>query len=493
MVDRNCPMDLLNTTFSNIKIDSLQNSANDILNKLQQSGLFRALVIETSGNKVLLDTAFGQLRGIATDQLAKGDDIIARLQPGKSDYTIKIEQIQTARQTLPDKIINQLSKIVSSTSVLPQAIKVLSHTNEKTLLQLGHKTYTIPRQPLLEAGETLLLKSSADNKVELLRIQPETILKNALSNLLPRVASTRKTTELAGLQKLISSFLKLKHADTTSFQTAAHNNKVNFQSASDANKEVPVKFIKQLLTTFSQPLARVDNFKAESLQQILRMFSLVKPAASANTAKALFSIPDNLGELHKAISSSPENFKSLLRQIIQSNAGEIKINTPESAMVEVSNTLKTELLQQLEQTLNQLLTQKTTIRLNQELNQPVQINLNIPLQVNDETTSLKLMIKQRNSNEQDEEKHWEINLSFEFALLGLISTNILLQDTKLSAHFWAVKSSTKKLIDTHMNQFKNQLKKSGFELGLVDCFMGKPALKDEAPHPVGENLVDINV
>ncbi|MBT3205487.1 MAG: flagellar hook-length control protein FliK [Gammaproteobacteria bacterium] len=591
MVDKNCPMDLPKTSIpnlkvsnleiSNIKTDSLQIRVDDILNKLQQAGLFRAIVIESNGNKLLLDTASGQLRGITADKLIKGDEILARVLPGKTEPRIQVEQVLKASQPLPDKIVNQLIKILTSTSeptspktiaspttasnssakpslppvALPQAVKVLAHTTDKTFLQLDHKTYTIPRQNLLQPGETLLLKTNPSNNIELIRVQPENILKNALSNLLPRLATAQNNPELSHLQKLVSSFLKLNPAEANISKATIINDKLNLQSvinraehssttkqsvnnqainssapnvkkeatipetpikvqkdislqaavkksqkevslpASSINiqKETPINLIKQLLQTLSQPLIRADNVKAESLQQILGMLTLLKPSVPVKTSQGIFSIPDNLAELHKAINKSPENFKLLLRQIIDSNTPEAKVRIPDNILTEISGTLKIELSQQLEQTLSQLLTQKTTIRLNQEQNQPIQINLNIPLQVNEENRSLKLSIKQRNSSDKDEQNNWEISLAFEFALLGLISTNILLQDTKLSAHFWAVKSGTKQLIDTHMDQFKNQLKKSGFEPGLFDCFIGKPTTQEEKPHPVGENLVDIKV
>ena len=144
------------------------------------------------------------------------------------------------------------------------------------------------------------------------------------------------------------------------------------------------------------------------------MLTLIKPAtASTNPDKVLFTIPGKLSELHNAVKSSPENFKLLLRQILESNAGEGNTKVADNVFLETSNTLKTELLQQLEQTISQLLAQKTTIRLNQELNQPIQVNINIPIQLNNETTSLKLKLKERNTSDNNEEKHWEINLSFE--------------------------------------------------------------------------------
>ncbi|MCK4709193.1 MAG: hypothetical protein KAU21_11300, partial [Gammaproteobacteria bacterium] len=297
---------------NNIKVDSLQTRLNE---SLQQAGLFRALVIETNGNRVLLDTAFGQLRGLAPDKLLKGDEILARLLPGKSDPTIKVELIQTSRQALPQKIANQLSRLTSSE--LPQAIKVLAHTTDKTLVQLDQKTYTIPRQALLEKGETLLLKLSTNNKVELLRVNPQNILKNALSNLLPRTVNAGSTTDLASLQKLASDFLQLKPANTHNHQTSVHIDKVSLQSIIDqavngqkenpganakkettlasstlnSQKELPINLIKQLLTALSQPLAKVESFKAGSLQQILGMLSLLKSAAPTNSSNRFSSIP----------------------------------------------------------------------------------------------------------------------------------------------------------------------------------------------------------
>ncbi len=543
MVDRICPMDINNTTLSNIHIESLQKPAMDVLNKLQQSGLFRALVVETNGKNVLLDTAFGELKGLSPEKLNKGDEILARVLPSKSGSTLKIEQIITAKQTLPDNIVKQLIKLVKSlpatnnatiskpveasvpssnqAASLPLAIKVLNHSTDKTLLQINQKTYTIPRQTLLEKGETLLLKINSNNKVEVLRAQPENILKNALSHLLPRLTQQKNTPELTHLQKIISNTLKLSLENSSPIKTTLNNSTLTIskteinslatrsntsenqviQSAKSNNlssqlsvlqKETPVKEIEQLLSRLSFPMIKTDHFNAASVQKILTMLSLVKPTGANQNNKGFSVIPDTLNKLHDAIKTSPENFKLLMRHILNSNSGDQKMIS-DSALSELSGTLKSEILNQVEQTISQLQVQKTTIRLNQELNQPIQINISIPIQIKEEITPLKLIIKERNKNEDEKEKSWDIHLSFEFALLGLISTNILLQDLRLSAHFWAEKKDTKNLIDSHMDQFKNQLKKSGFELGLFDCFIGKPATQDNDSYPTSENLVDINV
>lgn len=539
-------MDVPDNPASKIRIANLQQPVVEIINKLQQADLFRAMVIATNGKNVLLDTAFGQLEGLSTDSLRKGDEIFARLLPAKSQQTIQVEQILNTQQALPAKVVNQLIKLIetasksmdgdpavrssSSTSTpetikLPLTIKVIGHHQKQTIVQLQHKNYAIPRQTLLEKGETLLLKTGSQNKVEAFRITPETVLKNALSQLLPRVNSSADSVDFSRTQKLINRILQFdpsKNAGSGSsasvspeknktvepvinreptsklsnnqpaVETLVVKPKLENSTTATHQKELPVKLIKQLLQQLSQPLIKAENVSAESVQKIFRLLSLLQPStASTQSTQNQSSLVDRLNNLHTAVSRSPNNFKLLLQQLFESNAAKNKTQISDNFQLDNISSFKTELLQQLEQTISQYQLQKTTLRLNQEHNQPVTININIPLQIKDQTTSLKLKIKQRNSDVNHDEKHWEIHLAFKFASLGLISTNILLQDSRLSAHFWAEKPASKVLIDTHMHQFKDQLKKSGFELGLFDCFVGKPAFSESPAQRLGDNLVDL--
>ena len=163
-------MDLLNTTFSHIRIETLDSRVSETLAKLEQVGLFRALVIESKGNQVLLDTAFGQIKGTVAQPLTRGDEIYARLLAGKDMPAIKIETIQTARLELPAKILNQLLQITSQSNpgnpLRAQIIKVLSQSPEQTLIRYAGKTYAIPAQSQLQTGDTLLLKPAPGNKPE---------------------------------------------------------------------------------------------------------------------------------------------------------------------------------------------------------------------------------------------------------------------------------------------------------------------------------------
>lgn len=505
-------MDLPNTSLAGVKLSALQSRVSTIMSQLQQAGLFRALVIESRGNRVILDTAFGQLKGqapehLSPNQLNRGDEILARLIAGRSEPTIKVEQHFPKNLSLNIRVLNDLFK---TNTADPVVAKVISHSKNHTVLLLAGKNLAIPRQNQLQTGETLLLKPSIRHHVELVRIQPQIILKNALSELLPRTLPNRdKASGLPSLQKLAANLLRVQADDLVNKPPPSTHNQLTSQLAKESNqkpindnlpvatasnqKMVPQKDVQQLLTNLSRPLIRMDSVKPQSVQQLITLLSLAKIPETKQTLTPLNSLPDLLKSLQQELKQSPEPLRQLVRQLIEANTATSKKLPSDGALLDFSNNIRGELLQQVEQSLTHLLIQKTSVRLQLEQNQPIQFNLNIPLQVNNESIALKLKVREKQRNETTNEQNWEINLSFEFGLLGLISSHILLQDKKLSAHFWAVKSSTRDLIDSRLDQFKAQLKKSGFELGLFDCFIGQPSTGKEYSTQVSENLVDIKV
>lgn len=497
-------MDGINVTTPSVKLDALSLKAREILSQLQQAGLFRAIVINKQGNSVLLDTAYGNLTGKAPNNLNKGDEILARLLPGKSEPTIKIEQHAVKILTLKNQNLNkQLSANFTSTI----AAKVLSHKGQSTQLLISQNTVNIPRQNSLLSGETLLLIPSKNQQVELLRIQPGSILKNALSTLLPKTLKNTQNNNLTTLQKFANELLQSKPDQLLNRITRATVNntggipkenidiKTQAQGIESKTFANLTKFsntdLKQLLTSLASPLARMEGFKPSTVQHVLTLLSLIKPTATPS-ATAGQTLPATLGALVSELKNTPESFKDLIQQVFQQSQDNHQKPVVERALLDISHQLRNELIQQADQTLNQLLTQKTSVRLQTEQNLPIHINLNIPLQVHNESRNLKLKIKQKQKHEDQSEQHWEINLSFEFGLLGLISTHILLQNSKISAHFWATHQKTKTLIDNNLHQFKSQLQKSGFELGLFDCFQGQPPESSSSDQPVlNENLLDV--
>ena len=567
-------MDPIKTSLSRIQLEALPPAARSILQKLEQSGLFRALVIESKGAQVLLDTAFGQLKGQSPQPLNKGDQILARIVQEQSQPTIKIEQVQLRQPVVTDKVLQQLTRLAANNppssapsrpagdsaaaNYLPQIIKVLNHARQQTQILLGQKAYSIPPQPQLKPGDTLMLRLNDRQQAEIVRIDPQQVLKKALSELLPRLnAANERTPGLARLQKLVNAILQLKPADaarptqtlqqikstlTEASATPVPGKATSSTSASailsakslanSAASAAPAKAsagstvapattkpdnspapparanrnssastlasqraIEQLLQQLARPLASAGRIDAAAVKQILTRLSLLP--ATVNPASPLSappSLPAQIQLLQQLISQSPQAFRDMLQQMLQAQqpaAGKVVID--EAQLQETANLLRHELQQQLEQTSTQLLVQKSTIKLNQEQQQPIQITLNIPLQFKEDDIQLKLKLKQRQQSEASQTQQWEIDLDFELPLLGLISTHLLLQDSTLSASFWAVRDSTRQLIDRHIHQFKQQLVKSGFELGQFHSFSGKPKRQesDDAAPALLQNLLDV--
>ncbi len=497
-------MDIVNQTLASIKLDTNQTRISQLLQRLERAGLFRALVIASEGKQVTLDTAFGRISGKLPQQLRQGDEILARLLPGDKQPTIKIEQHHAKLLTLDKRAFGEL---FTPTPTQPLPAKVISQSPSQTLLQVADKTYPLPRQSQLQPGDSLLLRPNANNSVDLVRLPVLQILKHAMSRLLPPNLGSNQSAGINSLPKLSSGILQMDPQTVypgKQIRAALSDNLppqkvlVNQQPNQPAALALPAKEAKsqplqQLLGQMARPLAKLDSFKPVTMQQILVVLTLLKPAIQQQGLSSQQSYPELLGALRQLLIRSPDSLPQLVRSLIEAGAA-VKHKMPMEHLVQDSvNQLRNELLQQLDQTQSQLLLQKTSLRLQLEQNQPLQFNLSLPLQVQDKTTTVNLRVQQKQRHEDPDQAHWEINLSFEFGLLGLITTHILLQGQKISAQFWAIKTSTKNLIDQQLDQFKTQLQSSGFELGLFNCYIGQPPASQDAPVPISDNLLDIEV
>jgi hypothetical protein len=495
-------MQPINSTLPSVQLDVRNAKVQDILQSLQQAGLFRAVVVKQTGNQVLLDTAFGKITGKAPDQLKTGDEILARLTSLKPLPTLKIEQHTSRLLTLSKAQFKAVAQNLNNTVL---TAKVVAQGNNLTSLRINNQVIQINRQDSLQIGETLLLKDAGKEQLQLLRIQPQSILKAALSSLIPRGLQQGQQYNLSSLQKVASELVGAKSAaliDRANAKTAelAQQGRQGFEALQGASgKQSPTdqavnpgraKLLNDILTNLARPLASAENIKPETLQQIFSYLALIKAEMPGN----MNNLGQQLQYLSLALKQSPESFRHLIREIFPQAAPQVSSKQHhDGPVIELSNTLRLELLQQTEQTLNQLLTQQSSTRLQLEQQQPLNLFLNIPIQVDQESQNLQLKIKQKKKSHSDEAVQcWEIELSFEFGLLGMITTRILLQDSKISANFWAHQAATKNLIDSNMNQFKTQLQKAGFELGLFDCFNGPaPQPNDKDHYTTHDNLLDL--
>ncbi len=475
-------MNTISANLQTLKLDAITNKQlPSLLTKLQQTGAFKAIVIESSGQRVVLDTLFGKLNAGSVKGLNKGDILQATLLGDSlKNPILKVTQQQAKSLVVPQRFF---SGILSTSVSSPVLAKVLAHTKTETMLQVADKTFSIPRQASLKVGDTVSINRSTQSFVELTPNQNQQTLKNALLKLLPSTvqASSSQSSKLPSpkeqsletLQKLISI--------------------VNTQSNDKPLTNHQHSRAQHLLKVLAQPLAQVETIRPGTIKSLLTFFSLLKPEVVPMHQVSEQNLPSTIKGLLAEIKTSPDKFDQFIRLLMVAKNTNQMQSAKEPASLEMASNFRQELVSQLEHTITQLLVQKTSVRLQVEQNQPIQFNLNIPVQVNDKTTSLKLKIKEKSKKEDPKEQQWEINLSFEFGLLGLVSTHLLLQDIKLSAHFWAESKATKQLIDSELDSFKEQLQKAGFEPGMFNCSMGSPKTKNDNSHLISENLIDIKV
>jgi hypothetical protein len=469
---------------------------------LQNGGLFRAVVLQREGNNVLLDTAFGKLSGQAHQTLHKGDEILARVVANGDQPRLEVAQRSSPILTLKN---NTLQQTLAQQGYTPVAATVARDKAGNTLLQINNQSVAIGKQTALGPGQTVLLRPTADGKIQLLQVVPQPMLKAALSALLPRATKLPAQYNLSTLQRFSADLQQadrgalLARANTKAAELPARapatpgpaNPQVSTNASTHAANrgDTPqTQVLTQLLANLARPLADVAKIQPQVLQQLLATLAPTKNLPQQP------SLTGNLLGLYRELKESPESLRQVVRHIFQAQAASAtQTMQAERPLIELGNTLRLELLQQTEQTLNQLLTQHTSTRLQIEQNLPLQWHLNIPLMVDQETRNLALSLRQKKAraNEQ-EEPAWEVELSFEFGLLGLITTRIQLNQKKISANFWSQLESTRLLIDQNLDSFRTQLHRAGFEPEHFESYLGKaPQNEERAEFPINENLVDL--
>jgi hypothetical protein len=243
--------------------------------------------------------------------------------------------------------------------------------------------------------------------------------------------------------------------------------------------------IQQVLPVSSKPL------QAQTISSLLR---LILGVSSPQTAQP--AVAQTLNQLLKLVKQEPDAMQQLIQRALNAHgAARAATPQPDPPLTEWSNLLRVELLQQSEQSLSQLLTLQTAGRLQAEQNQPLQLQMLVPLVIDQTTHQLKLSLRQQRPRDEGEfAEGWDIQLSFEFGLLGVITTHISLRDEKLAADFWTTSSATRDLIDSNLQRFRQQLKHRGFNPGELGAHLGHPPQADTKPDhtdTVAENLLDI--
>jgi len=244
-----------------------------------------------------------------------------------------------------------------------------------------------------------------------------------------------------------------------------------------------------------QPLLQlVTRFPEIDAAQIKKWFEfarLIQPSKATVSSAAPADIFRLLNQFSEGGSFSRE-----LSQALQQNSRAADGDSPvaraqaqEALLQQARDGLKL-----VEQSLSQNLQQRATLGLQQETQQPLSLSLALPFVEDQETKPLYIDLAERNQAQEEDDKSWDIRLSFELAGLGAISCHLVLEGRAIAASFYSEQAQTRERIETELPQLRRQLSRAGFAPGEFHSFPGKPA-PNRAPAAAdfSEALVDIEV
>ncbi len=117
----------------------------------------------------------------------------------------------------------------------------------------------------------------------------------------------------------------------------------------------------------------------------------------------------------------------------------------------------------------------------------------IPVREPPQGSVVKLRIQQEPGHQEDSAlPYWSVNLSVEPPRLGPIHARISLGGEKISTTLWAERESTLKLVQRHLQDLDDGLRKAGLKAERVCCHGGEPP-EFINPRPTTTSLVDIHV
>lgn len=368
-------------------------------------------------------------------------------------------------------------------------VEIQSISNENLLLQAQRQL--LPKFPQSQqthqrlATAAFKLFQSIDN--EPVQIKKQLMSEQSVQKNQPTLISSRLQVTSENTSKAI--FQKDNGADTkTALPTSEALKTLKFEPVSMLNKPVPVVLqkikndLQQLLR--SQPIS-VKTLSPENIQKLLISLNVIDKPQTKGISPISFT---------QKLSTINQSIEKLLNEI-DANVSKNKTNKEDTELL--SEFLKLSLKdskQAFESTINKLMFQNTASKLNQEVNLTQLINTQIPFESDKDTKDIHLTIKQRKKAKENEDDCWEIQLSLEMGLLGVINTTIILRDSfEVSVLFWAELASTKQLIDDKKNIFYQQMKNAGFNVENISVFLGKKS-NDRLPIEISnKRLIDINV
>ncbi len=241
-----------------------------------------------------------------------------------------------------------------------------------------------------------------------------------------------------------------------------------------------------------QLVTRFPDIDAAQIKKWLEFARLIYPSkATVSTAPSA-----DIFRLLKQFSAG-ESFSRDLAQALQQNprvSADADSSTTRAQAQEALLLQAREGFKLIEQSLSQNLLQRATLGLQQETQQPLSLGFALPYADDQQTKSLYIDLAERNQAQDEDDKSWDIRLSFELAGLGPIACHLVLAGCAVGASFYSEQAQTRERIEMELPQLRQQLSRAGFTPGEFHSFPGKPAPnRTPTAADFSEALVDIEV
>lgn len=186
-----------------------------------------------------------------------------------------------------------------------------------------------------------------------------------------------------------------------------------------------------------------------------------------------------LADLVKTQLASQQNIAKPTNPVVISKPIPHQVNRPPTEQVSLQNITQRDeamqtFLRQIESSLTHL--QQTQLQnLNEsQANRPLWL-MELPIKNGQEIDLFELKISQDETHqtEDDEQKVWNVTLTFDLNGLGKVKAHIKMQNEHISAQFYSEKMETLSLFRENFSLLRSKLNSSGFNVGNIECAQAK--------------------
>ena len=239
-----------------------------------------------------------------------------------------------------------------------------------------------------------------------------------------------------------------------------------------------------------QLVTRLHEIDSAQVKRWFELSRLVKQSKSENAPSAgldVFRILKQFAERESLDRELSQILQQTTRNKAEGDTPAARAPAQDAQLLQLREVMKL-----ADQSLSHNLLQRATLGLQQETQQPLSVSLALPFLDNQAVKPIHIDLAERRQTQSEDDKSWDIRLSFDLAGLGPIACHLVLEGRAIGASFYSEHELTRDRIEADLPLLRQQLSSAGFTPGEFHSFPGAPAsLKVSSVPEFSESLVDI--